>query len=723
MPREFHPIVTVPTHSDAIKSPVGNTDVAAQSRSILWLFPALLAILIGVYSPALHGTLLWDDDGHITAAALRSGNGLWRIWTEVGATQQYYPLTHTAFWLQWHLWGDAFTGYHLVNVVFHALSSVLLAVILRRLRIPGAVLAAVAFALHPVQVESVAWMTELKNTLSGVFYFAAALSYLRFDEQRTRGPYLLALALFCAALLSKTVTATLPAVLLIAMWWKYGTFEWRRDARPLVPFFAIGAVAGLATSWIERSLIGAEGREFAFSPIERVLIAGRAVLFYAAKLVWPAHLAFIYPRWNINDSAWSQYLFPLAVAAVLIVLWRERQRSRAPLAAALIFVASLFPVLGFLNVYPFRYAFVADHFQYLASAALIVPLAAGLVTLLASRAGLAVVTAEAILCVSIGALLAGLSYREAGQYASAAALYSSTILRNPACWLCQENLGILSLHEVPPRREDAVDRFRQALRIYADDAQVHYNLGTTLMELGRLDESAAELHQAVTLAPGYAEAYGNLGVALQKLGRMGDARDAYRTALDIKPGLIGARTNLSVVLNQLGQHDEAVRQLHERDHAEQASAPSADTSARLGDAAVAAGDFAGAVAYYRAALQEGSIPPPSRLTFAVALSKTGDLDGAASQLETAVNESPDDSRAHAFLGEALLAKNAPERALHEFEASLRLGANTAAVHNDLGVTLARLQRTDEAVREFHEALRLQPDYPQAEANLAKALRK
>jgi tetratricopeptide (TPR) repeat protein len=646
---------------------VKHTFVGAQSRSTLWLFPALLAILIVVYSPALHGTLLWDDDGHITAAGLRGLDGLWRIWTQVGATQQYYPLTHTAFWVQWHLWGDAFTGYHLTNVVLHALSSVLLAMILLRLQVPGAIFAAVVFALHPVQVESVAWMTELKNTLSGVFYFAAALSYFRYDERRTRGAYLLALALFCAALLSKTVTATLPAVLLAALWWKHGPLEWRRDARPLVPFFAIGAIAGLSTAWIERSLTGAQGREFAFSPIERGLIAGRAVLFYAGKLLWPAHLSFMYPRWSVSEDVWWQYLLPLAVVIAFVMLWRQRYRSRAPLAAALIFVATLFPVLGFLNVYPFRYSFVADHFQYLASAALIVPLAAGLVTLLAARARMRPVVAEAILCLSIGPLLAGLSYREAGQYASSSVLYSSTILQNPACWLCQENLGILLLHDVPPQREEAVERFHQALRIYADDAQVHFNLGTTLMELGRMDESATELRQAVTLAPGYAEAYGNLGVVLQKLGKMDEARDMYRTALDIKPQLAVARANLSIVMNQPKQ-PEAL----------------------------------------------------SRLESAVALARTGDLDGAVTQLEAAIKDSPDSADAHAFLGQVLLTKNALPAAVDEFERALHLGANTAAVHNDLGVALAKLRRTDEAVREFREALHLQPDYPEAEANLAKA---
>jgi tetratricopeptide (TPR) repeat protein len=683
----------------------------------------LLAILIGVYAPALHGTLLWDDDGHITAAGLRGLDGLWRIWTEIGATQQYYPLAHTAFWIQWHLWGDAFLGYHLTNVTLHAVSSVILAVILRRLRVPGAIFAAVVFALHPVQVESVAWMTELKNTLSGVFFFSAALSYIRFDEQRTRGAYGLALALFCAALLSKSVTATLPGVLLIALWWKHGTLEWRRDVRPLVPFFAIGAGAGLATSWVERSLIGAQGREFVFSPIERGLIAGRAILFYAVKVVWPANLTFIYPRWNVNEGTWWQYAFPLAVALALLVLWRLRHRSRAPLAAGLMFVVTLFPVLGFLNVYPFRYSFVADHFQYLALVALIVPLAAGLVTLLVSRARMTPVAAEAILCLSIGTLLAGLSYRAAGQYASAQALYSSTLLRNPGCWLCQENVGILLLHDVPPRREEAIERFRQALRIYADDAQVHFNLGTTLMELGRLDESAAELRQAVALAPGYAEAYGNLGVVLQKLGRMDDARDAYRTALDIKPQLTVARANLSVVLDQLGHHEEALKQLHERDSVNQSSQAPAETFGRLGDAAAAAGDFPGAITYYRNALRAGSIAPERRRKFAVALSQTGDLDGAVTQLEAALKESPNDAEAHAYLGEALLAKAALPEAVQEFEQSLRLSANNAAVHNDLGVALAQLHRTDDAVRQFQEALRLQPDYPQAKANLAKALAK
>jgi len=687
------------------------------------LFPPLLAILLSVYYPALHGTLLWDDDGHITSSALRSLDGLWHIWFTIGATQQYYPITHTAFWLQWQAWGDAFVGYHVVNVTLHAISSVLLLAILRHLRVRGAVLAAVVFALHPVQVESVAWMTELKNALSGVFFFAAALAYLWYDDRRTSRSYVLAIAFFSAALLSKTVTATLPAALLVVVWWKRGALEWRRDIRPLVPFVAVGAAAGLVTSGIERSLIGAQGREFAFSPIERVLIAGRTLAFYAGKLLWPSNLTFIYPRWTVSQDTWWQYLFPLAILILFIAMWRWRHRSRTPFAAGLIFAGTLFPVLGFLNVYPFRYSFVADHFQYLACVALIVPLSAGLVAFFESRARMTAAMAEAVLCVSIGLLLASLSFRQAREYVSAEALYTSTLHRNPACWLCQENIGTLLLKDRPPRREEAVERFRDAIRTYPDDAHVHYNLGTTLMELGRLDESATELTTAVTLAPGYAEAYGNLGVVYQKLGRLAEARDAYRRALGIKPDLTVARANLAVVLSQTGQHDEAVRQLHERDQAHATPGTTVDTLVQLANAAAASGDTAGAVTYYRNATRAGPIAPPARVRFAVALSRAGELDEAVTQLEAAIREAPNDADAHAYLGEVLMAKQAWPLAVNAFERSLQLRPGDAKIHNDLGVALARLARSEEAVRQFREALRLQPAFPAARANLAKALAK
>src|ERR1700690_3205406 len=321
------------------------------------------------YLPALGGGFIWNDSDYVTAPALRSLRGLGRIWTEVGSTQQYYPLLHSAFWVQHLFFGDRPMGYHIATVVLHALSAVLLALVLRRLfrAAPAGAewLAALLFALHPVHVESVAWISEQKNTASLAFYLASAFVYLRFDETRRPGSYAAALALFACSLLCKTVTATLPAALLVAFWWKRGRLGMRRDVAPLVPWLALGAAAGLFSSWVERRYIGAQGAGFEISWAARVLVAGRAVWFYLGKLAWPFGLNFVYPRWTVDTADWTQWLFPLGVVGAGAVLWALRARGRGPLAAFLFFTGSLFPALGFVNLYGARYSWVWDHWQYL----------------------------------------------------------------------------------------------------------------------------------------------------------------------------------------------------------------------------------------------------------------------------------------------------------------------------------------------------------------------
>jgi protein O-mannosyl-transferase len=351
-----------------------------------WLLTLLLVILTMVaYLPAWSGTPIWDDDAHLTKQDLRSLDGLARIWTQPGATQQYYPLVHTLFWLEHQLWGDWPAGYHLLNILLHCISALLLVRILRLLEVPGAWLAAAIFALHPIQAESVAWISELKNMLSGVFYFGSVLAYLKFDRTRNVPFYAAALVLFALGLMSKTVIATLPAAMLVIFWWKRGKLSWREDVLPLIPFFLLGTAAGLFTAWVERNLVGAEGSDFNYSIIERVLIAGRAIWFYSVKLLWPLDLIFVYPRWQVSQTVWWQYLFPAAVLLLLAVLVWLSRRCRAPLAGLLFFIGTLFPVLGFLNAYPFRYSLVADHFQYLAGLGIIVLVAAGIALQLKRR--------------------------------------------------------------------------------------------------------------------------------------------------------------------------------------------------------------------------------------------------------------------------------------------------------------------------------------------------
>src|SRR5215475_10748375 len=246
-----------------------------------WIFAAVLAVVTMLaYQPAWHGGVLWDDEAHIGAPELRTLDGLRRIWFVPRTTQQYYPVLHTSFWLQQRLWGDSTTGYHLVNLLLHIGCVVLVLKILLFLRIPGAELATMIFALHPVNVETVAWISERKNTLSGVFALAATLWYLRFDESRSRRSYALALGLFLLGLLSKTAIVTLPLALLVIFWWKRDAISWRRDVVPLIPFFFFSGASGLMTRWVEYSNIGYRASTLALSPIDRCLIAGRAFWFY-----------------------------------------------------------------------------------------------------------------------------------------------------------------------------------------------------------------------------------------------------------------------------------------------------------------------------------------------------------------------------------------------------------------------------------------------------------
>jgi tetratricopeptide (TPR) repeat protein len=510
------------------------------------------------YLPALDGGLLWDDAAHITRPELRSLHGLWRIWSDLGATQQYYPLLHSAFWVEYKLWGDALLGYHLANLLLHAAAACLVMLIMRRLALPGAWLAALIFALHPVCVESVAWIAEQKNTLSTVFYLSAALLYLHFDRTRRGSHYFLALALFVLALLSKTVTDTLPAALLVVFWWRRGRIGWKRDVLPLLLWFALGAAAGLFTAWVERNFVGAEGPGFALTLVERFLVAGRALWFYLGKLLWPANLMFFYPRWRVDSAVWWQYLFPLGALAALAGLCLLARKRRGPLAGALIFAGTLFPALGFFNVYPFIYSYVADHFQYTASLGIIVPVAAGLASAVRPGARRWAVAAACLALAALGAL----TWRQCGMYYDIETLFQETLEHNPTSWIAHYNLGVL-IAGTPGRMEEAIQHYREAARLKPDYAMAHYNLALALalsQTPDRLPEAIEEYRAALRINPDSAEAHNNLGLALSKIpGRLPEAIQEYRSALRIDPDSAEAHNNLGIaLLNMPGLVSEAI---------------------------------------------------------------------------------------------------------------------------------------------------------------------
>lgn len=529
--------------------------VAADSyRTLLWLFVGLLLITLVAYAPAWHGTRLWDDDAHLTRVDLRSAAGLWQIWFSPGATAQYYPVAHSAFWFMHALWGESTLGYHLVNIVLHASSAWLLVVILLRLNVPGAMLAGLIFAVHPVHVESVAWMTELKNTLSGVLYLLAAFSYLRFDRDRRRAPYLTALVLFVLALLAKSVTATLPAALLVVFWWQRGRLRWREDVIPLLPFFAMGLLSGWFTAFVERVYIGATGADYQIPFLARVAIAGRALWFYLGKLAWPSNLIFMYPKWPADSSA-PALVWTVAALAVLAALWTIRRRSRAPLAAMLFFAGTLFPALGFVNVYPFKYTFVADHFQYLASIGMIALAAAGLTWL--ARKWMNERDAFVALALVVCLPFALLTFRQSRQYADAETLYRTTLARNPNALVAHIKLGELYFQQ--QRFELAVAETREALRLTPDSPELKNNLGTILfrsadamVDGGDIAAAIAMYRESLRLNPTNPETHHNLGSAFARSRRWTEAIAEFEETLRLNPASDRAARHLAQAKAQAG---------------------------------------------------------------------------------------------------------------------------------------------------------------------------
>lgn len=610
----------------------------------------LLVVTAVTYLPVWHGLPVWDDGGHLTRVDLQSWDGLRRIWLEPGATQQYYPVLHSAFWIEHQLWGQAPLGYHLVNIVWHALSAWFVLLILQRVHLPGAALAALIFAVHPVHVESVAWISEQKNTLSGVFALSALLLYLRFDTTRRARDYGLVVLLFALALLSKSVTATLPVVLAIILWWQRGSLRWREDVWPLLPLAAMSLAAGVTTVFVERGMIGADGAQFSHW-FDRVLVAGRAAWFYLASLVWPIGLAFNYPRWSVDASVWWQWLFPLALVAVLVVLWRRRaQWGRGPLAALLVFLAAVSPALGFVDVYPFRFSFVADHFQYLASLGVIAAAAAGM-AMLAQRWRLADagrVAGTAMVCVP----LAVLSWQQSGHYVDEETLYGATLERNPDSWLAHTNLAALLLERPDGDVAAALGHARAAVAVVRDSPAVHYTMAQALERTG--DTKGAAVH--------------------------------YRAAL---------------ALFRTGEHGfqrERLSQLR----------------LRLGIVLAANGEFADAITQFEAALQdERSAATLNNL--AGAHLQAGHFAEAVPLLEEAVARDPNMSDAFYNLGSVMARLGRWTDAIAAYQRVMKLEGASANLLVRLGTLFARAGDPQQAAQHFGEALRLDPSHPGAQA--------
>jgi tetratricopeptide (TPR) repeat protein len=675
----------------------------------VWQGGLIVLLVFLAYLPAINGGFVWDDDSWTTnlSPLFQNLSGLRSIWFHLTALQQYYPLSGTTFWLDYQLWNVWTPPYHVENILLHALAALLFWQLLLRLRLPGAWLASALFALHPVMVESVAWITERKNVLSLVFYLGAWLAYLRYAQEEDASGrcrpvvvpqsgkkdgnstldsrpsplfYGLAFVLFLCALLAKTTTFSLPAAMLLIGWWQRGQIRWRTDVLPTLPFFGMALGLCAATAWLEKYHVGAQGSDFDLTFPQRCLVAGHAFWFYPGKLFWPANLCFVYPRWQPNPGTAWQWFYPVTAIGALFTLWLARRRlGRGPVTALLFYVGTLFPVLGFMNAYGMRYSFVWDHWVYLSSLGIIALVAALVVRTSEWLRRPAVVYGFAAIVLPVLALM---TWRQAGMYTDMETLWRTTLARNPDCWMAHYNLGNYLAKQ--GHIEEAVEHYRSAIRMDPNYPEVRYNLGMTLAAEGRLDEAIENYRRAIQLDPNYFDALNNLGAALAAQGRFKEAIESFRRAIQINPNLYKALDNLGVVLANRGRFDEAIKCFRQ---AIQINPNLYDALDNLGIILVNRGRFDEAIKCFRQTLQAN----------------------------------PNFPEAHYNLGNALAAQGRFEEAIESYRQAIRIKPDFSDALNSLGTALASRGRFDEAIENFRKVIRNNPNHYAALNNLAWAL--
>ena len=493
--------------------------------------PILLAAVIALvtlafYLPAVDAGFVYDDGHFLTDNPLiKARDGLRRFWFTTEA-EDYFPLTSTSLWLEWRLWGKDPTGYHVVNMLLHAASAVLVWRALKRLNVPGAWLAGLIFGVHPVNVASVAWIAERKNALALPFYLLSLLLYLRFESSGRARAYAASLALFLLALLSKTSVVMLPLVLLGCAWWQRGRVTWK-DALRALPFFALAGALAAIELWFHshRVLTHIVARPEGF--LSRAAAAGWAVWFYLDKAVLPWNLAMVYPRWNVDPRAAAAWLPDLALLAGLALAWRYRRSWGRPLLfAAGYFIVSLLPVLGFADISFMKYSLVADHWQYVAIAAVIALAAAAGVRVwerLSPTPQKQVIVGVAILVGALGVL----TWQRCGVFESDDTLWRDTLVKNPHCYTAQVNLGKALLLEMELERsplmakaklQEAILHFQAAALQEPHEPQAHENLANLFFALGEYGP-AAEQYRELLKVRNDAAIRERLNEALARQGR------------------------------------------------------------------------------------------------------------------------------------------------------------------------------------------------------------
>ena len=708
----------------------------------------IAATTLVVYLSAMQSGFVWDDDCMLTNNRVLKEKGLYDSWFTT-SQPNYWPITSTSYWVEHKLWGLNPAGYHITNILIHTICALLIWRILILLKIPVAWPAALIFAVHPVNVESVAWIAQRKTLLATLFFLITLLLYLKFENNSSLLLYWLSAGTFVLAMLSKGSVVGLPIVLLLAAWWQRGTVS-RRDLLRSAPFFAVSAVMSCVEIWFQynRAIGGDVIRSDNF--FARLAGAGMAVWFYIYKAILPINLIFIYPRWQIDPKNWLFFVPLMALAGLFLLFWLYRKSWGRPFLFALsYYVVMLLPILGFFNIYFMRYSLVADHYQY-ASIIGIISLIAGVCYYIAGRLGgqwnNRVKTAAAVIVVVLGIL----TLRQSRAYANAETLWNDTLRKNPNSWVAHNNLGSALLQQ--GKINEAISHYYQILKTRPDDAEAHNNLGIALGTQGRFVQAFEHYLQALQIRPDFADAHYNFGNALQACGQLDEAVKEYRKALLIKPDDADVHYNLARIFQLQGKPDEAINHYNEvlrikpksiaaynnlanvlvsQDKFDEAvnclqkalkvEPDNADTHYNLAGIFQFRNKNDEAIIHYRQALQFRPDDAEANYKIGELLQSQGKFAEASLHYYRVLQAEPNNADAHNNLGIVLGAQNNFDEAIEHFRKVLELKSDNAEAYNNLGIALSQQGKFDEAVDCYRKAIQLKPDWPLPMTGLAKIL--
>ena len=705
-------------------------------RDLIISFFLILVTAVVFWQVSSFDFVRYDDDKYVTEnrhvqAGLTTGGVAWAFISVYA--NNWHPLTWLSHMLDYQLFAANPAGHHITNLFFHIINTLLLFFILKRMTgFPWrSAVVAVLFAVHPLHIESVAWVAERKDVLSTLFFMLTVWAYVRYVERPGINRYLQIPLFFALGLMSKPMLVTMPFVLLLLDFWPLGRLQREgslfntdvSDRKAVgngkenrsnlgliiekIPLFILSAVSICVTLYAQWSGI---------APLESLPVSTRvsnalaSYISYMGKMIWPHDLAVFYPYME-NIPPWQVGGAILLLILITAIAVRLRRPNPYVIVGWLWYLGTLVPVIGLVQV---GNQSMADRYTYLPMIGLFIAIAWIVPDMLARWRFHRI--ALSVLATCVIAALITVSLFQLGFWQNSFTLFARALAVTKNNVVIETNMGA-TLAEQGKFRE-AITHYQEALRIKPNDFEAGYNLANALAKQGKLEEAVSRYAGILQVRPDAAAAHNNMGIALSQLGRTDEAIDHFQEAVRIKPDFQDAGSNLETALMRRTRTEKPVL---EKVAIQPADPNSAEGQLRTGMSLFQEGKPDAAVLRFEEALRLNPNLVAAHVSLGLIMAQKRNFDEAIDHFRKALKIKPDIAETHNSLGVALTYKGALDEAIEHFETALKINPRFAKAHNSLAVALVQKGKTEEAISHLRTAVQLQPDYEEAKRNLKTLL--